>query len=113
MPVSPGHEDRSRNYRIALGSFATLALVGTLSLAMPAVVLGSNGFNEQATTTYIVNPEKQRIDVTIDLTFRNTKKPSATILYYYNSEYIWLEKDATNINATGNFSSMRITETGL
>ncbi|HJP90207.1 MAG TPA: hypothetical protein VJ850_14325 [Candidatus Limnocylindrales bacterium] len=99
-----------RAQRIALGSIATLALVGTLSLAMPAVVLGSNGFNEKATTTYVVNPEKQRIDVTIDLTFKNTKKPSATILYYYNSEYIWLEKDATNLKATGNFSSMRITK---
>ena len=96
-----------RALRIAFSSLATLALVVGLSLATPAVALGSNGFIEKATTTYVVNPEKQRIDVTIDLTFKNTKKPTATILYYYNSDYIWLEKDATNVRATG--SEVRIT----
>jgi hypothetical protein len=95
--------------RISLGSLATLALVGGLSLAMPAVALGSNGFTEKATTTYVVNPEKQRLDVTVDLTFKNTKRPTATVLYYFNSDYLWLEKDATNIRATGNVSSVRVT----
>src|SRR3954453_7410760 len=97
-----------RSQRIAFGSLASLPLVGSLFLAMPAVVLGSSGFTEKATTTYVVNPEQQRLDVTIDVTFTNTKRPTATVLYYYNSEYIWLEKDATNIRATASSSSMRI-----
>ncbi|HET7181318.1 MAG TPA: hypothetical protein VFI15_03710 [Candidatus Limnocylindrales bacterium] len=98
-----------RTLRIGLGSLATLALVAGLSLAAPTVALGSNGFTEKATTTYVVNPEQQRLDVTIDLTFKNTKKPTATVLYYFNSDYLWLEKDATNIRATGNISSIRVT----
>ena len=99
-----------RAVRLGLGSLATLVLVAGLSLATPTATLASNGFIEKATTTYVVNAEKQRLDVTIDLTFKNIKKPTSTVLYYYNSDYLWLEKDATNIKATGNFDVMRITK---
>jgi hypothetical protein len=89
-----------RAIRVGFGSVATLVLVAGLSLATPAIALGSDGFIEQATTTYVVNAEQQRLDVTVDLTFRNTKKSTATTLYYYNGDYIWLEKDARNIRGS-------------
>ena len=89
-----------RSIRFALGSLATMALVAGLSLATPSIALGSDGFNEQATTTYVVNPDEQRLDVTIDLTFKNTKKPTASTIYYYNNDYVWLEKEATNVRVT-------------
>jgi hypothetical protein len=89
-----------RSLRILAGSLATLVLVTGLSLGTPALVLGSDGFTEQATTTYVVNPEEQRLDVTVDVTFKNTKRPTSTTIYYYNSDYIWLEKDARNVRVS-------------
>lgn len=97
-----------RALRIGFGSLATLVLGAGLSLATPAVALGAAGFTERATTTYVVNAEQQRLDVTIDLTFRNTKRSTATTVYYYNSDYLWLEKDATNIRATSPGATMTI-----
>lgn len=89
-----------RAVRLGLTSAATLVLVAGLSLATPTAALGSDGFTEQATTTYVVNAEQQRLDVTIDLTFKNTKRSTATTIYYYNSDYLWLEKDARSVRAT-------------
>lgn len=89
-----------RAVRLGLTSAATLVLVAGLSLAAPIAALGADGFTEEATTTYVVNAEQQRLDVTIDLTFKNTKRSTATTIYYYNSDYVWLEKDATNVRVT-------------
>lgn len=89
-----------RGLRLVVTSLASLVLVAGVSLATPSLVLGSDGFTEKATTTYVVNAEQQRLDVTIDLTFKNTKRSTSTTIYYYNSDYIWLEKDATTIRAT-------------
>jgi hypothetical protein len=101
---------RHRSLRIGLGSLASLVLVAGLSLGTPAVVLGSDGFTEKATTTYVVNPEEQRLDVTLDLTFKNTKRPTSTTIYYYNSDYIWLEKDAKNVRGTSSGATITITK---
>ena len=89
-----------RALRIGLGSLATLVLVAGLALATPSIALGSDGFIEQATTTYVVNAAQQRLDVTVDLTFKNTKRSTATTIFYFNSDFIWLEKDAKNVRAT-------------
>lgn len=99
-----------RALRLGLGSLATLVLVAGLSLASPAIALGSDGFIEQATTTYVVNAEKQRLDVTIDLTFKNTTRPTATTIYYYDGDYLWLEKDAKNIKASSPGETIRISK---
>lgn len=99
-----------RALRITLGSLASLVLIAGMSLATPALVLGSDGYTEKATTTYVVNSEQQRIDVTIDLTFKNTKKPTSTAFYYFNGDYIFLEKDARNVRATSSGASVSVSK---
>jgi hypothetical protein len=95
--------------RAGLASLATLVLLAGLSLASPSLALASDGFIEKATTTYVVNPAGERLDVTIDLTFKNTKRSTATTYYYFNGDYIWLERDATNIRATSPGVTITIT----
>lgn len=99
-----------RAIRGGIAGLATLVLLAGLSLATPSIALGSNGFTEKATTTYVVNAEQQRLDVTIDLTFKNTKRSTATTIYYYNSDYIWLEKDARSVKATSPGASVTVSK---
>jgi hypothetical protein len=89
-----------RPLRAGLASIAALTLLTGLSLATPSLTLAASGFVEKASTTYVVNPGKDRLDVTIDLTFRNTKHSNATTIFYYDGDYLWLERDATAIRAT-------------
>jgi len=89
-----------RPLRAGLTSLAAFVLLAGLSLATPSATLASDGFVEKATTTYVVNPDKDRLDVTIDLSFKNTKRSTATTYYFYDSDYLWLERDATSIKAT-------------
>lgn len=99
-----------RALRAGLASAAAVVLVAGLSLATPAPALGSDGFTEKATTTYVVNAERERLDVTIDLTFKNTTRSTATTIYYYDGDAVWLEKDARNVRATSPGATVTVTK---
>jgi hypothetical protein len=57
----------------------------------------SNGYRETATTTYSVNPARARVDVTIQVEFKNTKPPTPTTTYFYNQVYVFTEHAATHV----------------
>ncbi|HJW22745.1 MAG TPA: hypothetical protein VJ506_09975, partial [Candidatus Limnocylindrales bacterium] len=75
---------------IALGLAAS-------SLVAPAPALASNGYVETETTTYTVNPDGRRLDVAIDIDFRNT-----STIYAYSGVYVWAEHGASAVRATAN-----------
>src|SRR5512132_1620385 len=80
---------------------ALVALAATtVQLSAPRQALASSGYNETATTTYTVNPAAGRLDVALDVAFKNTSKSTATTYYYYSSIYVWLEHAATHVGVT-------------
>ncbi|HEX8024989.1 MAG TPA: hypothetical protein VF484_02175 [Candidatus Limnocylindrales bacterium] len=99
---------RAPRRRVLLGVVTTLALLLGLALGAPGVTLGSSGFIETATTTYTLNPAADRVDVVIDLTFKNTKPSTATVEYYYTGVYIYIENQATHLQANAGGSSTRL-----
>jgi len=89
---------------------ATLLALGLASvqLSSPRLAVGSNGYHETGTTTYTVNPSKGRLDVVIDLDFKNTSKSTSTTYYVYVSVYVWLEHAATHVGVTTNLRGATI-----
>jgi hypothetical protein len=57
----------------------------------------SNGYRETATTTYSANPARARVDVTVQIDFKNTKPPTPTTTYFYNQVYVFTEHAATHV----------------
>ena len=113
---------------------AASVLIALLQLGVPAGVAAADGLSDTATTTYTVNPEAGRVDVTIDLSIHNSK-PSVTTYepcvkyvysqylgyyptwstcprttrYYVNESFVYLEKGAAAIKVTGNAGTPKIT----
>lgn len=88
--------------RLAPPVAAAILLLGLAAgaLSTPTPALASNGYVETAATTYTVNPTADRLDVAIDISFKNTKPPTSTTTYYFSSVYVWVEHPATHLKAT-------------
>jgi hypothetical protein len=87
--------------RLALGLVPVL-LAGMAALASPLPALAAADVVETGTTTYVVNPTKGEIDVTIQLSIRNNKAPDAVYIYYYSKTYVAVEVQAGPISVTSN-----------
>ena len=92
---------RSRAARLALSLAlaAGLAVSGIAGVGIvgPAPASASNGYVETETTTYTVDPADRRLDVTIDVDFRNTHQSTAGSAYYFTGLYVWVEHAATHL----------------
>jgi len=78
----------------------------SLLLVAPAAVLADGGITETGTSTYVVNPAKGQINVTIVLTEHNTKPsvvtPDGRVDYYYRNTEIGVEAEASAVSVTSN-----------
>jgi hypothetical protein len=77
------------------------------ALASPLPALAAGGVVETGTTTYVVNPAKAEIDVTIQLSIKNNKPPSALYYYYWNQTEVEVEVQAGPIKATSNAGKVK------
>lgn len=104
--------------RLALG-LVPMLLAGMAALATPLPALAAADVVETGTTTYVVNPAKGEIDVTIQLSIRNNK-PSLvstsicgwyictnTTNYYYDTAYVGVEIEAGAVRATANSGKVK------
>jgi hypothetical protein len=75
------------------------------ALASPLPALAAD-LVETGTTTYVVNPAKAEIDVTIQLSIKNNKPPDA-VYYYYTQTEVEVEVQAGPIKATSNAGKVK------
>ena len=96
--------------RLLLG-LVPVILAGSATLASPVPVLAAGGIVENGTTTYVVNPAKSEIDVTVQLSIANNipikewSVPCGAFMcdqminYEIDSAYIWVPAQAASIKA--------------
>jgi len=94
--------------RLPLALLATLGLVLGLTLSAPTLALASDGYTERQSTTYTLNPAAERVDVVVDIDFKNTSRSTSTTEFYYTGVYFSLEHAATNIHADAGGDSTRL-----
>ena len=82
---------------VVVGALLVLA-ASSAQLSAPRPALASDGYHETATTTYTVNPAARRLDVAIDIAFKNTTTSTSTTYFYYDVVYVTLEHEATRVD---------------
>ena len=124
--------------RHAISSLA-LAMVAAISLVIvtPPAPASAAGYRQTASTTYALNPDKGRLDVTVTLKVTNTKQDTistyscvkyrydywfgyvpytttctTTTSWYMNETSAWVENEAMNLRATSGGSSLKVS-TGM
>jgi hypothetical protein len=98
-PVRRFAQVRAFGRSVALSGLLASGLLAA-GLSSPIAVEASSGYHETATTTYTLNPANNRLDVELEITFKNTSRSTATTQYYYLYIYAWLEHAATHVAAT-------------
>jgi hypothetical protein len=92
-----------------------LAVAGAVTLATPQAASAASGAIETGSTTYVVNPEKNEIDVTVTYAIKNTTKSKSrsvtcysyftcnqTTSYYFNTVYFLVDAGAGPVSVTSN-----------
>ncbi|HEY2916474.1 MAG TPA: hypothetical protein VGI98_04585 [Candidatus Limnocylindrales bacterium] len=98
---------RSGAGRAVLAAGLVALGLATVGLAAPQPALAAKGYHETASTTYTLDPAHDRIDVELDIAFKNTSPGTATGYYYFIDVYAWLEREATNVGVTTDHGSAR------
>ncbi len=100
-----GWRQRGR-HRLAMSLAAALAVtLLAIQLPAPVAIEAANGLDLTATSTFTVNPEGGRLDITVQVQMRNTPPNSGGTQYYYNAAFIYLESGATNVRAIADSGS--------
>lgn len=102
----------ARRFRLLL---VPLVVAGAATFATPSVALGITGATNSGVTTYVVNPDKNEIDVTVAYTIKNTtKSKSATVTcyeyftctqttdYYFNGVHVLIDASGGPVSVTSN-----------
>ncbi len=92
-----------------------LVMAAAASLATPQAALAVTGAKATGVTTYVVNPAKNEIDVTVTYTIHNTTKSKSssfscyggytctqTTSYYFTRSYLLVDASAGPVTATSN-----------
>jgi len=118
-------------HRATLGLVLAALVLG--QLALPTTVSADNGSVSTASTTYVLNPKGARLDVTIDVTVKNTSPDTVRYVpctqyelragigyvpvqgtcpqrtqYYFNQSFVVIEDGATNVKVSADRGSASI-----
>jgi hypothetical protein len=84
--------------RRSLVAAALLAIgLTSVQLSTPRLALASEGYVETAVTTYTVNPTAGRLDVALDVSFKNTTRSVGNTEYVFYTVFVWLEHAASHV----------------
>ncbi len=93
------------------GNLAAVAvpifLAATCLLASPVPALAASEFAETAVTTYRLDADNTRIDVTSLISITNNKKSTATLDYYWPGWYVTVPLQAGSVKATSNAGTVK------
>ncbi len=95
---------------ILLAVLAATLLAGTISIT--SVSAASDDLRLAVAATYRVDPAKQAVHVTLDISATNLKPDSATTVYYYNAVSVAAPLEARTIRATSGGSRLTVTTEG-
>ena len=98
-PIPRSARRPGRGRRVSALALTIALALGLVQLGAPLDVAAANGYTLTSSTSYVVNPEAGRLDVTVTFQFRNNTPNQGNTSYYYDFLDFPAEDSATSLKA--------------